>query len=83
MYTVTHDECVNSAALCSGHCFILFYFLKKDFIYLFMKDTQREKQRRRQREKQAPCGVAWCGTQSQGPGITALATETPLSIVLE
>ena len=27
----------------------------KDFIYLFMKDTERERQRHRQREKQAPC----------------------------
>ena len=35
--------------------FILFYF--KDFIYLFMRDTDRERvrQRHRQREKQAPC----------------------------
>ena len=30
----------------------------KDFIYLFMRDTerQRERQRHRQREKLAPCG---------------------------
>ena len=27
----------------------------KDFIYLFMRDTERERQRHRQREKQAPC----------------------------
>ena len=26
----------------------------KDFIYLFMRDTQREKQRHRPREKQTP-----------------------------
>ena len=26
----------------------------KDFIYLFMKDTERERQRHRQKEKQAP-----------------------------
>ena len=33
-----------------------FYFFK-DFIYLFMRDTERERerQRRRKREKQAPC----------------------------
>ena len=30
------------------------YFLK-DFIYLFMRDTERERQRHRQRGKQAPC----------------------------
>ena len=29
-------------------------FFKKDFIYLFMRDTQREGQTHRQREKQAP-----------------------------
>ena len=27
----------------------------KDFIYLFMRDTERDRQRQRQREKQAPC----------------------------
>ena len=32
----------------------LYYFFK-DFIYLFMRDTERERQRHRQREKQAPC----------------------------
>ena len=32
--------------------FICFSF-KKDFIYLFMRDTERQKHR--QREKQAPC----------------------------
>ena len=33
------------------------FFLKKDFIYLFMSDTERERerQRNRQREEQAPC----------------------------
>ena len=30
------------------------YFYFKDFVYLFMRDTER--QRHRQREKQAPCG---------------------------
>ena len=33
----------------------LYLFIFKDFIYLFMRDTQRERQRHRQREKQAPC----------------------------
>ena len=35
------------------------FFLKKDFIYLFMidieRERERERQRHRQREKQAPC----------------------------
>ena len=30
-------------------------FLKKDFIYLFMRDTERKRHRYRQREKQVPC----------------------------
>ena len=34
-------------------CFIIIFL--KDFIYLFMRDTERESQRHRQREKQAPC----------------------------
>ena len=33
--------------------YVFIYF--KDFIYLFIRDTHREKQRHRQREKQAPC----------------------------
>ena len=32
----------------------------KDFIYLFMRDTQKKKQRHRQRERQAPCrSLTW------------------------
>ena len=30
------------------------FFFPKDFIYLFLRGTQREGQRHRQREKQAP-----------------------------
>ena len=30
------------------------YFILR-FIYLFMKDTEKERKRHRQREKQAPC----------------------------
>ena len=33
----------------------IYYIFLKDFIYLFMRDTERERQRHRQREKQAPC----------------------------
>ena len=34
-----------------------FFFFFKDFIYLFMRDTQRDRkaERHRQREKKAPC----------------------------
>ena len=35
-------------------CSVLCSFFFKDFIYLFMRDTQRARQRHRQREKQAP-----------------------------
>ena len=34
---------------------VVSFFKKKDFIYLFMKNTERERQRHRQREKQVPC----------------------------
>ena len=50
-------------------------FLKKDFIYLFMRDTERERQRHRQREKQAPCREPDMGldpgSPGSGPGLTA------------
>ena len=32
------------------------FFFNKDFIYLFIHERHREKQRHRLREKQAPCG---------------------------
>ena len=43
-------------------------FFKKDFIYLFMRDTEREKQRHRQREKQAPCREPDVGLDPGTPG---------------
>ena len=43
------------------------YFLK-DFIYLFMRDTERESQRHRQREKQAPCREPNVGLNPRSPG---------------
>ena len=46
---------------------ILFYF--KDFIYLFMTDTEREGQRYRQREKQAPCKEPDVGLEPGNPGL--------------
>ena len=41
-----------SLLICSLSCLKIYFF--KDFIYLFMRDTQRERQRHRKREKQAP-----------------------------
>ena len=41
----------------------------KDFIYLFMRDTQREAEtQHRQREKQAPCGEPDVGLGPRTPG---------------
>ena len=34
---------------------LVFIYFLKDFIYLFMRDTERERLRHMQREKQAPC----------------------------
>ena len=46
----------------------LFFFLK-DFIYLLVRDTEREMQRHRQREKQALCGELKAKLSLE-PGIT-------------
>ena len=45
-------------------------FLFKDFIYPFMRDTERERerQRHRQREKQAPCRDPDMGLDPGDPG---------------
>ena len=40
----------------------------KDFIYLFMRDTERERQRHRKREKQAPCREHDAGLDPLTPG---------------
>ena len=40
----------------------------KDFIYLFMRDTERERQRRRQREKQVPRREPDAGLDPMTPG---------------
>ena len=45
-----------------------FFFNFKDFIYLFVRDTPREKQRHRQREKQAPCREFDVGLDPGTPG---------------
>ena len=39
----------------------LCFFLNKDFIHLFMRDTERKSQRHRQREKQASCKEPYVG----------------------
>ena len=43
-------------------------FFNKDFIYLFMRDTESERQRHRQREKQAPCRRPNVGLDPWTPG---------------
>ena len=42
--------------------------LKKDFIHFFMRDTHTERQRHKQREKQAPCGEPAVGLDLRTPG---------------
>ena len=49
-------------------CLVIQIFFKKDFIYLFMRDTPREEQRLRQREKQAPCREPDVGLNPRSPG---------------
>ena len=46
------------------------FFFFKDFIYLFMRDTEgyRERQRHRQREKQAPWREPDVGLDPWSPG---------------
>ena len=57
----------------SSERFILL-FIYKDFIYLFIRDTERERerererQRHRQREKQAPCRDPDVGLDPRSPG---------------
>ena len=46
---------------------LIFSFLK-DFIYLFMRDTEKERLRHRQREKQAPCREPDVGLNPGTPG---------------
>ena len=47
--------------------FLLFsYFLR--FYYLFMRDTEKERQRHKQREKQAPCREPDMGLDLGTPG---------------
>ena len=41
-------------------------YVFKDFVYLFMRDTQR--QRHRQRGKQAPCREPHTGLHPRAPG---------------
>ena len=43
-------------------------FFFKDFIYLFMIDIERERQRYGQREKQAPCREPDVGLDPRSPG---------------
>ena len=48
----------------------IFYFFK-DFIYLFMRDTEREREVETQAEEEAgSMQGARCGTRSRDPGTT-------------
>ena len=60
---------------------IRFYLFFKDFIYLFMRDTEKEKQREREREKQAPCREPDAGLnpRTQGSQPELKADTQPLS----
>ena len=46
--------------------FVFFFF--KDFISLYMRDIEGERQRHRQREKQAPCKEPDAGLDPRPPG---------------
>ena len=50
------------------YLFIYYFYFFKDFIYLFMRDTQRKRQRHRQREKQASCREPDVGLDPGSPG---------------
>ena len=47
----------NTTSLCLSLQVLFFHkhFFSKGFIYLFMRDTQKERERHRQKEKQVPC----------------------------
>ena len=56
------------AILLSFHTILWAGFFFKDFIYLFLRDTERETGRDRQREKQAPCREPDVGLDPRSPG---------------
>ena len=69
--------CVSSLEKCllmsSAHFLLdsegsFYLFIFKDFIYLFMRDTELERQRHRQREKQAPYREPDVGFDPGTPG---------------
>ena len=47
---------------------MVFIVFLKDFIYLFMRDTERERLRHSQREKKAPRGETDAGLDLRIPG---------------
>ena len=77
-HTQAEGRCSATEPLTSA-LFYFFLIFKKDFIYLFMRGTER--QRPRQREKQAPCrepdAGLYPGTPESRPGLKAEAP--PLS----
>ena len=62
-----HKDEENGSVGENFYYFLLLFF--KDFIYLFMRDTEREreKQRQRQREKQVPCREPSVGLDPRTP----------------
>ena len=57
-----------------GSFLFLSFFFFKDFIYVFMRDTER--QRYRHRENEAPCGDPYVGLDSPGPRDHDLSQST-------
>ena len=53
-------------------CFFFFFFFFKDFVYLFMRDTEREAETQAEGEAGSMQG-ARCGTRSQDPRVTPWA----------
>ena len=58
---------------------LLYFLFIEDFTYLFMRDTERERQRHRQMEKQAPCREPNVGLDPGTPGShPELKADVPL-----
>ena len=58
-----HLCCENKVIYALGGCPFF-----QDFIYLFMRGTERERQKHRSREKQAPCATPNVELDSRTPG---------------
>ena len=79
-------SCSFCLILVSLWCLQIMNFFFKDFIYLFDRDrdSQREREHKQgewERKKQAHSGGAWCGARSQNAGITPWAKGRRLTAV--